>query len=78
MILDEAFAGIDVLSREAIVAGIIDYLEGRQQSILISTHDIQEVEGLFDYTQYPFQSKKQRYQRKHHSTRGRRYRLILI
>ncbi|WDZ64155.1 ABC transporter ATP-binding protein [Paenibacillus polymyxa] len=50
MILDEPFAGIDVLSREAIVAGIIDYLEGRQQSILISTHDIQEVEGLFDYT----------------------------
>lgn len=50
MILDEPFAGIDVLSREAIVAEIIDYLEGRQQSILISTHDIQEVEGLFDYT----------------------------
>lgn len=50
MILDEPFAGIDVLFREAIVAGIIDYLEGRQQSILISTHDIQEVEGLFDYT----------------------------
>ncbi|WP_025684435.1 ABC transporter ATP-binding protein [Paenibacillus maysiensis] len=50
MILDEPFAGIDVLSREAIVAGIIDYLEDRQQSILMSTHDIQEVEGLFDYT----------------------------
>ncbi|MGM1022631.1 MAG: ABC transporter ATP-binding protein [Bacillota bacterium] len=50
MILDETFAGIDVLSREAIVAGIIDYLEDRQQSILMSTHDIQEVEGLFDYT----------------------------
>ncbi|KAF6562115.1 ABC transporter ATP-binding protein [Paenibacillus sp. EKM202P] len=50
MILDEPFVGIDVLSREAIVAGIIDYLEDRQQSILISTHDIQEVEGLFDYT----------------------------
>ncbi|MEC0234613.1 ABC transporter ATP-binding protein [Paenibacillus kribbensis] len=50
MILDEPFAGIDILSREAIVAGIIDYLQDRQQSILISTHDIQEVEGLFDYT----------------------------
>ncbi len=50
MILDEPFAGIDVLSREAIVVGIIDYLEDRQQSILMSTHDIQEVEGLFDYT----------------------------
>jgi ABC-2 type transport system ATP-binding protein len=50
IILDEPFAGIDVLSREAIVSGIIEYLEDRQQSVLISTHDIHEVEGLFDYT----------------------------
>jgi len=50
IILDEPFAGIDVISREAIISGIIDYLEDRGQSILISTHDIQEVEGLFDYT----------------------------
>ncbi|CAG7651509.1 Multidrug efflux system ATP-binding protein [Paenibacillus solanacearum] len=50
VILDEPFAGIDVLSREAIVSGIIDHLEDREQTMLISTHDIQEVEGLFDYT----------------------------
>jgi len=50
IILDEPFAGIDVISRESIISGIIDYLEDRQQSMLISTHDIQEVEGLFDYT----------------------------
>ncbi|WP_145949683.1 ABC transporter ATP-binding protein [Paenibacillus sp. Y412MC10] len=50
IILDEPFTGIDVMSREAIVAGIIDYLEDSGQSVLISTHDIQEVEGLFDYT----------------------------
>ncbi|SEC40876.1 ABC transporter ATP-binding protein [Paenibacillus sp. GP183] len=50
IILDEPFAGIDVLSREAIVAGLFDYLEHSEQSVLISTHDIQEVEGLFDYT----------------------------
>ncbi|TMV44934.1 ABC transporter ATP-binding protein [Paenibacillus mesophilus] len=50
IILDEPFAGIDVISREAIVSGIIDHLENRGQSMLISTHDIQEVEGLFDYT----------------------------
>ncbi|WP_040951672.1 ABC transporter ATP-binding protein [Gorillibacterium massiliense] len=49
IILDEPFAGIDVISRESIVAAIIDMIEERQQSILISTHDIQEVEGLFDY-----------------------------
>jgi ABC-2 type transport system ATP-binding protein len=49
VILDEPFAGIDVLSREAIVSGLIDYLEDRGQTVLISTHDISEVEGLFDY-----------------------------
>lgn len=50
VVLDEPFTGIDVMSREAIVASLIDYLEESEQSILISTHDIQEVEGLFDYT----------------------------
>lgn len=50
VILDEPFAGIDVISREAIVSGIIDYMENSAQTLLISTHDIQEVEGLFDYT----------------------------
>ena len=49
IILDEPFAGIDLISREAIIAGMIDYLEVREVTILISTHDIQEVEGLFDY-----------------------------
>ncbi|MDR0269208.1 ABC transporter ATP-binding protein [Paenibacillus sp.] len=50
IVLDEPFTGIDVISRESIVASLIDYLEESNQSILISTHDIQEVEGLFDYT----------------------------
>ncbi|WP_438444528.1 ABC transporter ATP-binding protein [Gorillibacterium sp. sgz5001074] len=49
ILLDEPFAGIDVLSREAIVSGLLDYLEGSGQTVLISTHDITEVEGLFDY-----------------------------
>ncbi|MCJ8011886.1 ABC transporter ATP-binding protein [Paenibacillus sp. KQZ6P-2] len=50
IVLDEPFTGIDVISREAIVASLIDYLEESEQSVLISTHDIQEVEGLFDYS----------------------------
>jgi len=50
IVLDEPFTGIDVISRETIVSGMIDFLEQRKQSILISTHDIGEVEGLFDYT----------------------------
>ncbi|MDO7906972.1 ABC transporter ATP-binding protein [Paenibacillus sp. JX-17] len=50
IILDEPFAGIDVMSRESIVSGLIDLLEESHQTVLISTHDIQEVEALFDYT----------------------------
>ncbi|GGE56887.1 ABC transporter ATP-binding protein [Pullulanibacillus camelliae] len=50
VILDEPFSGIDVLSREQIIEGIIDYLHEREQTILISTHEIHEIEGLFDFT----------------------------
>lgn len=49
IVLDEPFSGIDILSREYIIEGIIDYLSEDEQTIMISTHEIQEVEGLFDY-----------------------------
>lgn len=49
IILDEPFSGIDILSREQIIEGIIDVLGDREQTILISTHEIHEIEGLFDY-----------------------------
>jgi ABC-2 type transport system ATP-binding protein len=49
VVLDEPFAGIDVISREQIVEAIIEHLSGREQTILISTHELYEVEGLFDY-----------------------------
>jgi len=49
VVLDEPFSGIDVISREHIIEGIIEYLSEREQTILISTHEIHEVEGLFEY-----------------------------
>ncbi|HET7616002.1 MAG TPA: ABC transporter ATP-binding protein [Bacillales bacterium] len=49
VILDEPFSGIDAISRERIIDGLLDHMEGTGQSILISTHEIHEVEGLFDY-----------------------------
>lgn len=50
IILDEPFSGIDVISRDRIVGGLIDYISGRrEQTVLISTHEIYEVESLFDY-----------------------------
>jgi ABC-2 type transport system ATP-binding protein len=47
-ILDEPFSGIDLISREKIVELIIGAVSERKTTLLISTHDIHEVEGLFD------------------------------
>jgi ABC-2 type transport system ATP-binding protein len=49
VILDEPFSGIDIISREHIIEGIIEFLGEREQTMLISTHEIHEIEGLFDY-----------------------------
>jgi ABC-2 type transport system ATP-binding protein len=49
VLLDEPFSGIDLISREKIVNGIIDSMINRQQTIIISTHEIHEAESLFDH-----------------------------
>lgn len=49
VILDEPFAGIDVVSRERIISGIIDFVSERACTLLISTHEISEAESLFDH-----------------------------
>ncbi|MFT8390348.1 MAG: ABC transporter ATP-binding protein [Sporolactobacillus sp.] len=48
IILDEPFSGIDGASRAAIMDGLIDAISERQQTLLLSTHEIAEAEGLFD------------------------------
>ncbi|SFS96424.1 ATP-binding cassette domain-containing protein [Marininema halotolerans] len=48
IILDEPFTGIDTHSRERIMDALIDYVTEGEQTILISTHEIYEAEGLFD------------------------------
>lgn len=48
VILDEPFSGIDGSSREHIIEVLIDALSEKQQTLLISTHEINEAEGLFD------------------------------
>ena len=49
LILDEPFSGIDLISRERIIGALIDNMSDSQQTVLISTHEIQEAESLFDY-----------------------------
>lgn len=48
VILDEPFSGIDGSSREHIIDALIDALSMKRQTLLISTHEIYEAEGLFD------------------------------
>ncbi|NLW90260.1 MAG: ABC transporter ATP-binding protein [Syntrophomonadaceae bacterium] len=48
LLLDEPLSGIDILTREQIIQTLIrDFREG-EQSIIISTHEISEIEGLVD------------------------------
>jgi len=49
LVLDEPFSGIDMISREKIVAALIDSFAERRQTVLICTHEIAETESLFDY-----------------------------
>lgn len=49
VLLDEPFSGIDLISRERIIEGIIESMVDRQQTIIISTHEIHEAESLFDH-----------------------------
>ncbi|SHG42246.1 ABC-2 type transport system ATP-binding protein [Thermosyntropha lipolytica DSM 11003] len=48
LLLDEPLSGVDILSREEIINTLIrDYREG-EQTIVIATHEIGEVENLVD------------------------------
>lgn len=49
LVLDEPFSGIDMISRERIVAALIDSFSDRRQTVLICTHEIPETESLFDH-----------------------------
>jgi len=48
LLLDEPFSGIDLVSREKIIQGLIESFAERKQTIVISTHEIQQAESLFD------------------------------
>ncbi len=48
LLMDEPLSGIDILTREEIINTLVsDYREG-EQTIIISTHEINEIEALVD------------------------------
>lgn len=49
VLLDEPLGGIDMISREKIIKSIISTFREEEQTIVISTHEIKEVEGVFDH-----------------------------
>lgn len=48
VVLDEPFAGVDMMSREQIAASVIADFAGGSRTFLIATHDIREMENLFN------------------------------
>ncbi|THF82761.1 ABC transporter ATP-binding protein [Cohnella fermenti] len=48
IILDEPFAGVDMISRERIASAVVAEMADGQRTFLIATHDIREMEQLFD------------------------------
>jgi ABC-2 type transport system ATP-binding protein len=48
LILDEPFSGLDPLSREELLAGVLEVTGQNDWSVFFSTHDVDEVERLAD------------------------------
>ena len=48
LVLDEPFSGLDALVREELIRGLIEVSADREWTMLVSSHDIDEVERLCD------------------------------
>lgn len=49
LVLDEPFTGLDPLVRDEVIRGILELTEQEKWSVLISSHDIDEVERFADW-----------------------------
>lgn len=48
ILLDEPFSGLDPMVRDSIVKGLLTYVDFGRQTIVIATHEIDEIEPLLD------------------------------
>ncbi len=48
ILMDEPLSGLDPMAREAIVKGLLSYVDLNTQTIIVTTHEIQEIEPLLD------------------------------
>lgn len=47
-VMDEPFSGLDPIVRESLIKGLIRYTNVETQSIILSTHELHEVEPILD------------------------------
>lgn len=48
ILLDEPFSGLDPMVRDTIVKGLLSYIDWGEQTVLIATHEIDEIEAILD------------------------------
>lgn len=48
LLLDEPFSGLDPLVRESIVKGLLTFIDFNEQTVIIATHEIAEIEPILD------------------------------
>lgn len=48
ILLDEPFSGLDPMVRSVIVKGLIQYIDLEKQALIITTHEIREIEPILD------------------------------
>ncbi|WP_020155810.1 ABC transporter ATP-binding protein [Caldibacillus debilis] len=48
ILLDEPFSGLDALVRESIVNSLLNYINFHEQTVIIATHEIDELEPILD------------------------------
>ncbi|MCA1056264.1 ABC transporter ATP-binding protein [Rossellomorea aquimaris] len=48
LLLDEPFSGLDPMVRDSIVKSLISFIEFGNQTVIIATHEIDEIEAILD------------------------------
>lgn len=48
LLLDEPLSGLDPMVRESIIKGLISFLDMEKQTVVLTTHEVEEVEPLLD------------------------------
>jgi ABC-2 type transport system ATP-binding protein len=46
--MDEPLSGLDPMVRDSIVKGLISFIDLEKQTVLITTHEIKEIEAILD------------------------------